>query len=348
MRTGPLCTLLFAPFLSIACLSVGDSQSDHSPTDASAGGSGAAVGDGAWPDGAGGTGAADASAGAAGSESGGSGGSGATGGTGGSGGIGATGGMGGSGGIGATGGTGGSGGIGATGGTGGSGGTGGAPTWNAYAYNLNTGAWSTPVPLNVVWSGQNAPPTTGIWAAAQLEHFDRLLVFASDGKYYLRKSGVWQTPVAIATAFPALAGMTLRALYHVASPPGTTPLTEDLTFVDNPKAVLYRYNSNDSTVWEDSVTMTDDPTPAAPQGTGTALWSFEVRDTAKYGTADYYRFYWGYSNGNFYQFDAAFVWKSWTIGQSPFWSGKANAPPTSGLQAAWTDAALNRFIVVGP
>ena len=50
------------------------------------------------------------------------------------------------------------------------------------------------------------------------------------------------------------------------------------------------------------------PAPGAPQGTSTVLWDFQVRDVSLAGvSADYWRGYYGYANGNVYQLDAAAV-----------------------------------------
>jgi hypothetical protein len=242
--------------------------------------------------------------------------------------------------------------AGLTGGTGGSGAEGGsgggsAPSWNLYTYSMSTGAWSVPTPLSVAWGSANSP-SSGIAAAVMLEHFDRLLVFGENGDFYLRADGAWQPPVPIAEKFPALAGLTLRAVYHVASPPGAE-LSETITFSANPIAVAYDYKSNDSVVFLDQVTMQDDPPPAAPQASGTPLWDFEIRDPSLYGTAaEYFRAYYGYSNGNLYQFDAAFVWQSWPYAESPFFKDKVNAPDPLSMRAGYFDAKLDRAVLLGP
>jgi outer membrane protein assembly factor BamB len=182
----------------------------------------------------------------------------------------------------------------------------------------------------------------------QLEHFDRLLVFTDAGKLYVRKAGTWQAPVNTTSKFPALSGLALGSVYHLASPPSSPALVEGLTFVANPTAVLYDYNADDSVVYVTKVTMKDDPAPAAPHGTGTILWDFEVRDAASHGTANYFLGYYGYSNGMVYQLDAAAVWKSWPAASAPFFAGKTNAPTSTKMRAAWFDAKLNRAYFIGP
>ncbi|MFN8549796.1 MAG: hypothetical protein U0263_32680 [Polyangiaceae bacterium] len=311
-----------------ACLSLGsEDDSPANTSDASAGGKGGSLNDGSWPDGSGGGGTSGGSGGGAGVASGGTN-AGGTAGTG-------------AGGTGA-GGT-------SAGGTsaGGGGGSGGTPSWTLYSYNWATGVWSAPSALDINWSGSNAPPSTGIAAVTQLEHFDRLLVFTESGQFYLRAGGAWQAPVATTSKFPQLAGLTLGSVYHLASPPGD-PIGETITFVANPTAVLYSYASNDTVAFDSKVTMKDEPTPGPPQGTGSVLWDFEFRDPAAQGTADYFRGWYGYSNGTMYQFDAAFVWKSWPFASAPFFAGKANAPDPSKMRAAWFDAKANRLYMTGP
>lgn len=223
--------------------------------------------------------------------------------------------------------------------------TGGAPSWTLWTYKMADGTWSQ-LPVSSVWSGANAPPSSGIVAVTQLEHFDRLLVFGEDGNFYLRADGAWQPPVPISAKFPALAPLTLGTVFHVSSPPSTA-LDEELTFAANPTAVIYAYHSNDSVVFVDQVTMKDDPSPAPPQNSGTAVFDFEIRDPAKYGQADYYIFYTFYDDGNLYRFNAAFDWLKWPVLASPFWNGKPNAPNPSSLRAAWFDAKYARAQFVG-
>lgn len=232
----------------------------------------------------------------------------------------------------------------ASGGSAGSAGSAG-PSWTLSTYNTTSGAWSA-VPVSSAWSGPNAPPSAGIVAVTQLEHFDRLLVFGEDGNYYVRADGVWQPPMPIATRFPALGALNLNSVIHVSSPPGS-PVDETLTFVANPIAVHYEYHSNDATVFVDQVTMADDPAPAAPQASGMSVFDFEIRDPAKYGQAGYYLFYAYYSDGNLYRFDAAFDWMAWPVLESPFWSGKPNAPDPASLRAAWFDAKYARAHFIG-
>lgn len=228
--------------------------------------------------------------------------------------------------------------------TGGSGGAGQGLT--LYRYDLGAGSWSK-IPLANVWTGANAPPPTGIVAAVQLELYDRLLVFTAAGKYYLRSDGIWQKPVATTQVFAALSGLSLGSVYELPSAPGDPP-DETLTFVANPTAVLYQYHSNDAVVYGKTVTMKDDPPPAAPQKSGTVLFDFEVRKPSAYGQADYVHLYSGYADGHLYRFDAAFNWVSWPFAQSPFWNGKANAPDPTTLTAAWTEAKLGIVDFVGP
>src|SRR5262245_47784199 len=67
-----------------------------------------------------------------------------------------------------------------------SGGGGMAPaSWNLYSFDMAMGKWST-VALSSVWTDKNAPPTKGILAATHLSHFNKLLVFADNGMFYLQ------------------------------------------------------------------------------------------------------------------------------------------------------------------
>ncbi len=317
MAVSRLCAVgaLLTLGLATSCLDLGGSTAEPPTSDGGGGkGDSSIVGDASFPDAAGGT-SSDASVG----------------GSGGSGGSGGTGGIGGSSGTGATGGSG--------------GGTGGLPGSTLYTYNVNAGTWSS-VPLASAWNGTNAPPSSGIVAVTQLEHFDRLLVFTAS-TFYLRANGIWQPPVLTTQKFPALTGLTLRSVFHVASPPGM-PLDEGITFVSNPVAISYSYHSNDAVVYVDQITMNDEPSPGAPQYSGTQVFDFEIRDPAKYGAADYYLFYLYYTDGKLYQFDAAFNWLSWPASQSPFWNGKPGAPNPSSIVAAWFDQGYQRVELIGP
>lgn len=230
--------------------------------------------------------------------------------------------------------------------SGGSGGSGGGVSWKLHTYNTANGTWSS-IAVDSVWAGANAPPSSGIVAVTQLEHFDRLLVFGEDGNFYLRSDGAWQPAVPISQKFPALGSLTLRSVYHVASPPGL-PLDEGLTFIANPIAVQYEYHSNDAIVFFDQTTMADDPPPAAPLNSGTCVFDFEMRDPAKHGAADYYEFFLFYSDGKLYRFDAAFNWANWPVLSSPFWNGKPTAPDPTTIRAAWYDEKYGRVQLIGP
>ncbi len=309
--------------LANACLVLGESDTGGPSGGGGAGGGGGAIGDGSWPDGnSGGSGATTSGGGgSAGSPSGGGGSP--------------------------SGGGGSPSGGGAPSGGGGSGGSGGGSvSWTLFSYDWGSGVWSAPTALELVWSGTNAPPSTGIASVVQLEHYDRLLVFTDSGQFHVRSGSAWKTPVATSAKFPELGGLTPRSTYHVASP---TIVAESITIFSNPTAVIYDYKSDDSVVFEQKVTVPDEAPPGPPQGTGTVLWDFEVRDPSLYlKSGDWYRAYAGYANGNVYQLDGAFVWKSWPMGSAPFFAGKPNAPDPLKMRAAWFDAKLNRAYFVGP
>jgi hypothetical protein len=242
----------------------------------------------------------------------------------------------------------GSGGVSGVSGGGGRAGASAAPSWNLHTYTAATGAW-TSIPLSSVWAGAHAPPTSGIKAATQLEHFDRLLIFGDDGNFYLRADGVWQPPVPIAEKFPALAAVEIGSVQHVSSPPDQPAKEEGLTFIVNPVAYIYEYHSNDALVFVEQVPLPEDPPKGPPVKTETAIFDFELRDPTKYAlAADYYEFFTYYSDGYLYRFDAAFVWEAWPILSSPFWSGKPDAPDPGSIRAGWYEEKYERIQLVGP
>jgi hypothetical protein len=222
-----------------------------------------------------------------------------------------------------------------------------APPWKLYSNaegSANPNAWNV-VALDVAWSGPNAPPPRGIMAAAQLDDFPRLLVWADDGKFYVRDEGGWRAPVATATAFPALAGRDFRGCYHHPTNPGTAPASrvETLTFVDNPTAILYRYTALDAVQFISTVTMIDEPAPyGAPKGSKKARWVISHWNPAKYMTAAYLAEYSGYDGDPYvYFFDATpATTNKWLFANAPLFAGKTNPPPQADIMAGFRDDAL--------
>ena len=86
-------------------------------------------------------------------------------------------------------------------------------SWRLYS-NIDPAAhrtaW-TDVDLASVWTGANAPPPRGIVAATKLTNFDRLLVWADDGRFYVQEAGVWKAPQEPRPWFPSSWGRPSRA-----------------------------------------------------------------------------------------------------------------------------------------
>ena len=212
-------------------------------------------------------------------------------------------------------------------------------SWNLYSFDMMMGTWSS-VALSSVWTDPNAPPTTGILAATHLAHFDKLLVFADNGMFYLQDSGVWKPPVMTSNRFPEVVNpAALNTLYHVPSDwnqdPMMMPLTEGLDFVENPLVYAYNYFSDDTVQYITTVMANDEPLPGPKQATRKALWSFEVWNKSQIGMADGYVAWWGYDDGFVYKFPADFMWEQYLPAGGPLWAGKPGAPPWGGLQAAY-------------
>lgn len=213
------------------------------------------------------------------------------------------------------------------------------PSWNEYSFDMATGTWST-VPLSAVWTGANAPPTTGIMAAERFYHFPKLLVFADNGMLYVQDKGAWQPPVPIQARFPEVdTPMSIDGIYSVPSDwnisPMGMPLYEGMTFVRNPTAWAYKYFENDTTEFVTTVTLADAPPPAAPQGTGKALWIFAIWNISQVGQPDGFVGWEQFNNGFVYKLDATFNWTEYPVADGPIWAGKPGAPPWATLRAAY-------------
>lgn len=223
-------------------------------------------------------------------------------------------------------------------------------SWKLYVNGDGASAWNV-VPLDVAWTGANAPPSRGIMAVAQLTDFDRLLVWADDGKFYVRDATTWRTPQTTAVVFPQLAGRDFRGCYHQPSVPNTPPASrvESLILVDNPTAILYDYLPDDTVQYTSSVTMTDEPAPyGAMKASKKARWVMRSWRPAQYGSAGYLAEYSGYDNdGNVYFFDATPApTNKWAFADAPIFAGKTNVPPRVDIMAAWRDDKIGAHYII--
>jgi hypothetical protein len=227
-----------------------------------------------------------------------------------------------------------------------------APSWMLYSNSDSAPNQWNAVPLSSVWTGTNAPPATGIRAAAQLDDFNHLLVWADDGNFYVRISGAWQTPKLTASEFPALAGRDFRGCYHQPSQPSTPAAnkTESLGFVDNPTAFLYDYHANGNVSHVQDVTMTDEGGQyGAPKATKKARWVMRTWAPGQFGTAAYLAEYSGYDNDAFvYFYDATPApTNKWAFADAPIFKGKTNVPSQANIMVAWRDDALGtNYLIV--
>ncbi len=209
-----------------------------------------------------------------------------------------------------------------------------------FSMKFSGSSWSTSY-VSDTWTGSGAPPCSGIAAAVQLSDEDRLLVFGDDGKLYTRKNGGWTAPVDAAKTFPSLP-TPVDAVYHIPHAwsvkyDPNAPNVEAITFTAKPNYYIYEYTPSDTATLNQTgkIPAADPPGPDRPNGR--ELWYFERMDLCKFGTPDAYMDYLEYDDGSFYSFDAAFVWKKWTVAKSPFWLGKANAPPVGKCVAGFFD-----------
>lgn len=231
-------------------------------------------------------------------------------------------------------------------------------SWRRYSFDMSTGTWSSAA-LNSVWTGLNAPPTTGIIAATHLDHFDKLLVIADNGKLYVQEGSVWQSPVNMSARFPELASpTTVAVLGHVPGGwnevPPPQPLIETLTFLDNPLVDYFNYYANNTASHAEHIVISEDGIPPAPpQMTGRAQWSFEIWNKSQIGYADGFSIWQSYGDGYLYKFTASFEWTRYPVEGGPIWAGKPNAPDWATLEAAYfvSNAAYDGkgiIVFIGP
>jgi hypothetical protein len=226
----------------------------------------------------------------------------------------------------------------------------GGPSWKRYTYSLFNETWTTPVLLSETWIGPNAPPSRGITAVVELVDLDRLLVFADDGRYYVRADGEWRKPVAIGSTWAPMTSPP-RSAHHVPfafiKTVGGTVDEEGITLVDNPNYFIFRYKPNDAIIFQQTGTLkVEDGGP--PATTGKVQWAFEIVDLQNSDPGARYRIYSLYDDGRLYEFRADFASRSWPIAVSPFWLDKANAAPTTGLAAAYVTMATSEVSFIGP
>ena len=246
---------------------------------------------------------------------------------------------------------------------GGSGGSSSPPSWTVYDYNLTTNSWSPSKSLDSVFpaiknNDPNAPPPTGWLATTYLSDLDQLLVFASDGNLYRYNATApagWSTPEKIADRFPGTDVNNLRSAaqipytWSVAWNPNADQIAS-VTLVLNPTYRLYHYDLKTSaTTLIATGNLSSDIAAGEPdRSNGIESYAFYVFDLSKKGTKDGFNGWTQYDDGRVYLIDATAQWSNWVAGLSPLWKGKSNAPPVTGLKAAYTDTKLNKVRLIGP
>jgi hypothetical protein len=224
------------------------------------------------------------------------------------------------------------------------------PSWLLYSLAESfPNQWSA-APLAQVWTGANAPPPRGIIAVTQLTLFDRLLVWTDEGKFYVREKGAWQAPQSTATAFPSLAGRDFRGVYHQPRYPSAE--LEELTFVDNPTAILYSTNYFNVLTYETSVTMQNEPAPyGAPKASKKLRWVSRAWNPGAADAAASLIEFSGYENDDYvYLFDAtAQTVNKWLFADAPLFKGKSNVPSQDKIRGAWRDdPQTTTYLIVAP
>lgn len=223
---------------------------------------------------------------------------------------------------------------------------GGAVTWHRYTRDMIANTWIR-TPLDELWTGPNAPPASGIAAAVSLTHFDRFIVLSDDGMIYERVNRVWQTPEPLAERFPAAVGYDITAMVHTPGQDGTTD-SEDLFLIETPVAVVYTQFENGGLELAQVADLMDHD-GGAPQGSVANEWALAISDPSGIGNdPDWLRWYSAYANGELWEFNAAFEWTLFPIGDNPFFSGAAGEPDPTTVQAAYYDDAFERAHFIAP
>jgi hypothetical protein len=206
-----------------------------------------------------------------------------------------------------------------------------------------TGVW-TQTPLDELWTAPNAPPATGIAAAASLTHFDRLLVVSEDGMLYERAQRVWLTPVPIAERFPAAEGIQVTAIAHLPRPETSR---EGVLLVETPVAVIYDLLENGGVELQEVRDLTD-VDGGAPQGTVANDWALTVSDPSQNGVdPEWLQWFNAYANGQVWKF-AALAWTQYSVADNPFFDGSAGEPDPLSVRAAYYDDTFERAHIIAP
>lgn len=241
----------------------------------------------------------------------------------------------------------------------GAGGGGGAPptSWHRYSFSMTTGTWSS-APLSSVWTGPNAPPSSGIVAACHLDHFDKLLVFTDTGMVHIQEASVWLPPVSAQTLFPQITNPgKIADLYHVPSDwnvtPMAMPLLEGLVIADNPTYWTYDFTANNiATFGTQGVIPPPMQAAEPPQDSVKTQWYFTIWNKSKIGTADGYTGWSSSGDGYVYELGADAVWSKWPIESGPLWAGKPGAPDWASLKAAYFIGhpadGIGTIVFIGP
>ncbi len=220
-----------------------------------------------------------------------------------------------------------------------------AASWRRYSLDTVAGTWSQ-VPLDELWVGANAPPSTGIAAAVSFTHFDRLLVVSDDGVVYEQADGVWQTPEPLARRFPMAGGLDVSAMAH--TPSQDSEDYEDVFLVQTPVAVVYRQFENGGLELAQVSDLTDQD-GGAPQGTVDNDWTLGIIDPTGLGTdPDWLVWYAAYANGDMWRFNAAFEWEQYPLADNPFFGVAAGEPEPLEVRAAYYDDTFEIAHFIAP
>lgn len=216
-------------------------------------------------------------------------------------------------------------------------------SWRRYTLETASGSW-TEVPLDELWAGSNAPPSSGIAATVSLTHFDRLLVISEDGTFYERADGVWQTPVPVGERFPAAAALEVDAMTHVPNQQGDS---EDLYLIDTPVTAVYAVFDNGG-VELDRVVELEDAEDGPPQASVDNGWVFAVADLGGMGRdPEWLEWYMAFANAEFWRF-SAFQFTLLDFDGGAFFSGAPGEPDPLSAQAAYFDDDTARAHFIGP
>lgn len=222
---------------------------------------------------------------------------------------------------------------------------GGVESWHRYSLDTVSGTWSQ-VPLDEIWVGDNAPPSTGITATTSLTHFDRLFVVTDEAMVYEQADGVWLAPQSVARRFPAAADLSVNAMVH--TPGQTSDDVEELFLIDTPVAVVYREFENGGL---ELAVVADlmDVEGEAPQGTVENLWTIGRADPSGIGSdGDWLVWHLGLASGDLWRFNAVPVWASAPLDDNVYFTGAAGEPDPFSVEAAYYDDAFERAHFIAP